>query len=106
MLLFLPSFLALPSIKHCHSINTIHVGITFRHDLVYYSLNGCSSVIKFIFLYKLYNNAIPVENDELLHKYLNLSHSGFKTFCGKCRVPKIETLFELCELFQLCERVQ
>ena len=85
---FLPSFLALLSIKHSHTINTIDIGITFRHDLVYYSLNECSSVIKFIFLCKLYNNAIPVENDKLLHKYLNLTHPCLKTFCGNVECQK------------------
>ena len=84
----LPSFLALLNIKHCHTINTIDIGITFRHDLIYYSLSECSSVIKFIFLCKLFNNAIPVENDELLHKHLNLTHSCFKTFCENAECQK------------------
>ena len=85
---FLPSFLASFCIKHCHTFNTVDIGITFRHDLVYYSLNKCPSVIKFIFLCKLYNNAIPVENDKLLHKYLNLTHPCFKTFCGNAECQK------------------
>ena len=88
MLLFLLSFLALLSIKHSHTIYTTDTGITFRHDLVYYSLSQCLSVIKFIFLCKLYNNVIPVENDKLLHKYLNLIHTYFKTFCGNAECQK------------------
>ena len=76
---FLPSFLALLSTEHSHTINTIVIGINFHHDLVYYSPNECSAVIKFVFFCKLYNNAILVENDKLLQKYLNLTQPCLKT---------------------------
>ena len=85
---FLPSFLALLSIEYSHTINTLDIGITFRHNLVHYSLSKCSAVIIFVFLCKLYNNAIPVENDKLLNKYLNLIHPFFKNFCGNAEYQK------------------
>ena len=51
---FLAVFPCLRSIKHSYTINTIDIGITFRHDLVYYSLNKCSAVIKFVFPISVY----------------------------------------------------